>query len=242
MEIKQTYNYDQFKPILGNRNVSKVKVENIVKDIEQGLNLLPYCPIIVFAKDDNFMIIDGQHRFEASITTKNPVNYVVCDELDLKQIASINSKASNWKAKDYLNCYVNIGLKDYIVLRDFIKEYRITYSTAISLLMNGKVLMGGSNYMDKFKEGIFVVNYLDKATEVVSTTISIFNLYVFNRDRHLIGAMQDIIEKGKCDLDVLKSKIKMAPNEMDKNSSKKDYIYNIERVYNYKNSKRVTIW
>ena len=54
--------------------------------------------------------------------------------------------------------------------------------------------------------------------------------------------MHEIYDKGKCDFNTLRRKIKEAPNEMNKNSAKKDYMYNVERVYNYKNQNRVSLF
>lgn len=242
--IKQTKDYKKFRTIIGNRYISEKRVNNIIADIKAGLNLLPYCPIIVYVNNENkasFCIIDGQHRYEVSKRLKQPVYYIESGELNLLQIAKINSRAEKWTKKNFLDCYVNLGLEDYIILKDFIKKYNIVYSTAVSFLMEGRITGGGGS-MEKFRNGKFKVNYLDMAEKVVSLTIDLFSIYVFSRDRYLIAAIHEIINKGNCDFDILKKKIKAATNEMDKQYSKKDYLLNIERLYNYGNKNRVAIY
>jgi len=241
MQIFQSTEYHKFKTISGNRNISDKKVKNIIDDIKAGLNLLPYCPIIVYIDNDTFFIIDGQHRFEVSQILKEPVYYVVSEKLNLRQIARMNSRSDKWTNKNFLDCYVNLGMKDYVILRDFIKKHHVVYSAAITFLMHGKIA-GGGEPMETFRNGEFKSNHFELADEIVTLTRSIFDRYTFSTDRFLIAAMHDIRNKGVCDWQTLRNKIKSAPNEMDKQSSKKEYIYNIERVYNHSNKIRVTIF
>lgn len=245
MEILQSTEYHRFRTITGNRNVSGKKVDNIIADIKAGLNLLPYCPIIIFMNENDdhyFNIIDGQHRFEVSKKLGEPVYYVKSEKLDLRQIARMNSRSDKWTNRNFLDCYVNIGIKDYVVLRDFIKTHHIVYSAAVSFLMLGKISGGGTDIMDTFRNGEFKVEHLQTATEIVELTSSLFDKYMFSTDRNLIAAVHELKKVGKCDWNTLRRKIKAAPNEMSKQDSRKEYIYNIERVYNHNNSKRVTIF
>ena len=110
MEIQKTKNYKAFDTILGNRVVNKKKVADLVHDIQNGLNLLPYCPIVVYRQGETLKIVDGQHRFEASKKLGSPVHYVECEELDLKKIARLNSRSDKWKNKDFLDCYIRLGV------------------------------------------------------------------------------------------------------------------------------------
>lgn len=243
MEIKQTFEYQKFSTISGNRTLNEKKIKNIISDIKSGLNLLPYCPIIIYTDNDRFLIIDGQHRFEVSKTLKEPVYYVESEKLNLRQIALLNSRSDKWTNKNFLDCYVNLGIQDYVTLRDFIKTHNIVYSAAISFLMTGKVVAGGSSdLMEVFRNGDFKVNFLEKSNKIVILTQNLFERYIFSRDRNLISAIDALEEKGLCDFNMLRNKIKEAPNEMCKQESRKEYIYNIEKVYNFKNRNRVAIF
>lgn len=241
MEIQQSTDYGKFSPITGNRIINKAKVDKLVEDITKGLNLLPYCPIIVYQDNEEFKIVDGQHRFTTSEKMNLPVYYVVCDKLNLRQIARMNSRSDKWKNKDFLMCYIRLGIEDYQKLQEFINEYEIIYSAAIDLLMSGNV-KGTKNSMELFRDGEFKVNHWDKACEITKLTRDLFHLYKFRNDRYLIQAMQEIKDKGLCDFELLQQKVKSAPMLMDKQNSAKEYIYNIERVYNHNNQKRFVIF
>jgi len=241
MKIQQSTEYNQFSTILGNRVINMQKVNKLTEDIEAGLNLLPYCPIVVYKKDDHYHIIDGQHRFEASKKIESPVFFVECKELELKQIARMNSRSDKWKTVDFLECYIKIGMKDYETLKAFVKKYKVGYSCAIYFLMDGNP-NGSMKSNQKFRDGEFAVNHLELASEIAELTESIFNRYTFSKNRYLMGAVQKIKNAGICDFEKLKSKISENPKGMDPQPSVKEYIYNIERVYNFKNSKRVTIF
>jgi hypothetical protein len=54
MEILNTKEYKKFKTITGNRVISQKKVNRLKEDVENGLNLFPYCPIIVSPEEDGF--------------------------------------------------------------------------------------------------------------------------------------------------------------------------------------------
>jgi hypothetical protein len=242
MEILKSNNYDQFSEITGNRNLSEKKIEKIIDDVTNGLNLLPYCPIIVYKNSDNELkIVDGQHRFEVSKRTENPVFYVVCSELSLQQIASMNSKQDKWTQSDFLRCYVKIGIEDYIILDEILKKYHIGISAGAELLMAGKIGARG-NIIDNFREGTFKVKFQKETEELLELSHSLFDRYNFFKDRYLISAVQELMKKGLCDFDVLREKISSAPMQMDKQATTKDYIFNIERVYNFKNHNRVQIF
>lgn len=240
MQINQSSNYELFEKITGNRTLNVAKIEKITKDVDNGFNMLPYCPIIVSETPNGSLhIIDGQHRFEVSKVTNKPVYYVVCNTLTLKQIAQLNSRGDKWKATDFLNCYINLGIEDYKILKNFMKVHDTNIKLSIDLLMYNK---HAEKSTDVFQSGDFVVNFFNEATALVELTESIFKRYSFSRDRYLIGAVQTIAKKGKCDFEKLKQKIATAPNMMDKHSDVKNYIYNIEKVYNFKNSIRETIY
>jgi len=241
MDIQQTNNYNLFTTITGNRIINKKKVEKLVDDINNGLNLLPYCPIIVYEDNNELKIVDGQHRFETSLKLKLPVYYVVCDKLDLRQIARLNSRSDKWSNKDFLECYISLGILDYKLLQEFINEYEMIYSAAIELLMNGKVKTG-KNTMEIFRDGELKVKHLEVAKEMAALARDVFFRYKFRNDRYIIQALQELKEKGLCDFEILKQKIAAAPMLMNPQGSAKEYIYNIERVYNHNNQKRVVIF
>jgi len=240
-KIQFRKDYEIFALLTGNRVVNKAKIEKIKEDINQGFNLLPYCPVIVYETNNILHIIDGQHRFFVSKELDLPVYYVVSDELNLFQIATMNSKQDKWKEKDFLQCYIELGVEDYKILNDITSEFGVGIAIVAELLMNGKY-SGVKDFVNNFREGKFVVNFEKESREILGLVQKLFGRYKFSTDRSLFKAVQMIREKGFCDFDFLMDKIKQSPNLMDKQSSPKDYIYNIEKVYNHKAVNRKVIF
>ena len=240
-QIQSSVEYNKFASIIGNRNLNMNKIDKICNDVSGGFNMLEYYPIIVYVDNDLFKIIDGQHRFEVSKRTENPVYFIICNNITLKQIAILNSRGEKWKATDFLNCYIKLGIKDYQDVRSLMASHHINIKLAIDLLMDFKH-HGGQPSSEAFQDGNFKSNYMKETIELLDLINSVFGRYKFCFDRYLVGAVLKLQSIGKVDFEELKSKIDMAPMMMDKQGDLKGYLNNIERVYNYKNSIRKTIF
>jgi hypothetical protein len=238
MEILKTNDYSRFTTITGNRNINRTKVEKLVSDVKSGFNMLPFCPIIVKETDDFFSIIDGQHRFETSVACNEPVYYLIKNDFTLQQIAKLNSRGQKWTVSDFLNCYCKLGIEEYIKLHELTIELKVSISTLCGMLMKNNAK---ASVKDEFENGDFKIIFLENTIKYISLTQELFGRYTFSKDRTLITAVQQIDEAGKCDYQVLKYKISQNPMGMDKQGDVKNYIYNIERVYNFKNKERQTI-
>lgn len=228
-EIKKTKDYSQFEFIVGNRRLSDNKIQRILKDIGDGLNLLPYCPIIVFEQNGKLLIVDGQHRFEISKRIEDYVYYVVCKELDIKQIATLNSRSEKWKPNDYLECFIGLGIYDYKRLKLFMKNYKMNIKVSTDLLMFNGVSGKSTEY---FQTGAFKCKYYDEAAQLVEFSENIFDLYNFAKERYLLDAIQKIQKKGVIDWERFKTKLKAKPNNMCAQKDTRNYILNMERIYN----------
>lgn len=240
--IQTTEDYSLFETIVGNRNTSPTKIDRIVQDIKKGINLLPYCPIIVYKNAGLLAIIDGQHRFAAAKKVESAIYFIVAHELSLFEIAMLNSRQDKWTKHDFLKCYIKLGVEDYVTLKWVMDNYHISISLGYDLLMMGKTGSSGSAVGDKFTTGKFKVHFYEETLQLLALTNKLFDRYKFSRDRHLITAVQQLMQKGLCDFDQLEEKINSAPMLMVKQVSAKEYIYNIERVYNHKNQKRQVIF
>lgn len=241
MEIQNSKNYKQFEMVKGNRPVNRKKIKNLKDEAKNGLNLFPYCPIVVYKDQDKFKIIDGQHRFVASTEMKAPVYYVVCEQLSLVQIAKLNSNSSNWTNKNFLDCFIKTGLEDYKDVAHLIKTYKVSYSVACDLLMLGHTRSKGST-LEKFREGQFKSKHLKKACALLDEVYEVFGGYDFYNHGYLIEAYRQMLEVGKFDKEVLKEKVRKSPHLLERRLSVKEYLFAIERQYNDRNQKRVSIF
>ena len=237
--INYSTEYKKFKLIAGNRNLNELKIKRIIQDIDNGLNMLKFCPIVV-TKD--LAIIDGQHRFQVSKILKLPVYYVIADDLTLHQIASINSRTERWKPNDFVNCYASVGNKDYILLRDFINEFNLPVSAALNVLTCGLSSMQRSPKIKlEFEEGNFKVQQAKDARRIVEYAIR-FDKFSGNRSGSFLEAISHIMKINKFDPEVLIEKYTANPDALFTQSGRKEYLMKLEEIYNYRNQKRYAIY
>lgn len=135
IEVYETRDYDKFKRLQGNREISHAK--KIIKSIQKVGYILN--PIIV---NEKWEIIDGQNRFEALKTLNMPIHYYVVEGTDRETAISLNLGQENWKPMDYIKSYADDGKKSYQLLLKFINEYNIGVQEAYGLLKN-QITSGG---------------------------------------------------------------------------------------------------
>lgn len=229
-KVYYTRDYSRFKMILGNRTLNQSKINKIIRDIDNGIDMLKYCPIVV---DNDMNVIDGQHRLSVAKKLKSNIWYMIMDNTpELYDIAKINSNTDRWKTKDFLKCYIATGNDQYIMLKKFLETYQINISTAINLLMFGYVASGGNHNAKKhFESGTFVVNFIKKANQIGDTCLLFKNHPCYNK-RSFVHAIAVIMESNKCDFDRLLKNFNTNPQALDSCSDYKNYLTALEIIYN----------
>jgi ParB-like chromosome segregation protein Spo0J len=79
-QVHTTTDYFLFKSIDGNRNKNLLHINRLRESMSK--NYL-FTVIIV---NENYEIIDGQHRFDVIQELKLPLNYIVCKGYGLKEV------------------------------------------------------------------------------------------------------------------------------------------------------------
>ncbi|MCM5528950.1 ParB N-terminal domain-containing protein [Parasegetibacter sp. NRK P23] len=160
MEIQSTTNYEKFKIVKSNREVSDSHVKKITESIRER-DLLMANPIIV---NEKMEVIDGQHRLAAAKALKRKIYYMVVEGLTDNDISRLNANKSNWALLDYLNYYCIKGEPEYKKLRNFIvKHPKFSITAAVHILCE----YSRGITLD-FKEGKFVVDDEQKSNEIVA--------------------------------------------------------------------------
>jgi ParB-like nuclease domain len=117
--MKTTKNYDQFKFYECNRNLSRGLILSLKKSITE-LGYVKSKPIIV---NDDFIIIDGQHRFAACKELGIPIVYEI-ENIPLdKSIILLNKHQEIWRLNEYINFYAQKGLPSYVEITKLINSY-----------------------------------------------------------------------------------------------------------------------
>jgi hypothetical protein len=234
LKVHFSSEYGKFKFIVGNRQLNDGKIKRIIKDIEDGIDVLRYYPIQVVEKKERLEILDGQHRFYIAKKLKRPVHYIIMSESrELPDIAKINSNTEKWKTKDFINCYIEQGNTNYSKLQDFMDTYGFSATVSIKMLSQGTpgTEAGLSDGTYDFQRGAFEVLHESKAIEIANE-VKRFSSFKFYKDRGFIIAIYRIKEAGKITIDELLSKYEKYPDMLQKQSGFKDYLFCLENIYN----------
>lgn len=99
--MEKETNYNRFKFLKFNREISQAHVDKIKASIKENGYIYSF-PILV---DDEFNILDGQHRFIACKQMNLPIYYELLHSKNNKLIISINDSHKNWGCSDYIKFY-----------------------------------------------------------------------------------------------------------------------------------------
>jgi len=139
--IYVTKNYNLFKILDGNRGVKNSHVARLVHSF--GLNYL-ISPITV---NENWEIIDGQHRFEAAKKLELEIYFFIVQGYNLNEVQTLNQNASNWNKNDFVESYSKLGVSEFLELKKFMEHYpdfSTTNAEAILTLRSGGMNNAGA--------------------------------------------------------------------------------------------------
>lgn len=242
IKIFFTRDYSVFENINGNRDLNLRKIERIKQDINEGLDVLKYCPVIVSEKGGKLRVIDGQHRLQVAKDLKSNVWYVIAQEMTLPEIAKMNNNTEKWKPKDFINCYAQQGNKHYKTLHQFIQDYGFPLSVCLQLLTKGgNVNDIGGDTKGEFQSGLFKVKSEAEAKRV-GDIISRFKGFSGYTSRTFIVAICKIMGAGKVPIEDVIGAWEKNTEALKVQSSWKEYLVNLEILINIGKSKRRVIY
>ena len=238
--VFQSTEYARFKMINGNRQLNEKKIKKIIKEIEMGNDLLYCYPIQVHENNGRLEIMDGQHRFYISSKLKRPVYYILLKkEVALPQIAKVNSNVEKWKGADFINCFVQLGNTHYMKLQEIMDQYPVPITTLIAMLQQGKI-NNGSSTMDSFYQGEFEINHYEFTIQIL-VICSQFD-YASKFSRNFINAISRMITAENVKMGDVIEKVNKNKAELIVSGEWKDYLTNIENIFNKGNRIRVTTY
>ena len=71
-----------------------------------------------------YLVLDGAHRFVLASEMGIEIPVVVNPMFGRMDIVAMNNLATKWGTEDYIECFANLGVKDYILLQDQIAYWR----------------------------------------------------------------------------------------------------------------------
>jgi hypothetical protein len=232
--------YSRFRMINGNRPLIPATIRKIKQDIVNGLDVLKYCPILVTQQSDHLRIIDGQHRFWVAKELKSNVWYIIAEELDLLEIAKINNNTSRWSNNDFMNCFTQQGNTHYEKLRAFQELYDLPLSNSVKLLEFGKLNVAGMESRN-FQKGTFQVKFETEAREFVEQCKR-FAWFKGWKSRSFMLAIQKVIDAKAVMYPEFAERIERHKEALIRQTSFKDYLSNLEDIYNVRLKDRKRIY
>lgn len=234
MQVHTTEDYFLFKSIDGNRNLNLLHLNRLRKSMSEKYL---FTTILV---NENYEIIDGQHRFEVIRELGLPLHYIICENYGLPEVHILNATQKTWNSDDYLEGYCKLGYPDYIKYRIFKKKYDFPHNVCMPMLSSYNSNKGGSDVKD-FYNGNFKIHNWKKAIEIADNIILLEPLYAGCRRGLFIYAMLQLFAKPQFEFTEFIQKLRLQPTAMMDCQSSAQYITLIEQIYNYKRREKVNL-
>jgi hypothetical protein len=221
--VLQTTDYDIFKIVGGNRGVIPYHLERLKASMQEEYLVVP---IIV---NENYEVIDGQHRLENAKTLKKPVYFIMLKGYGLRQIQRLNSNMKNWNADDFMEGYCQIGMKDYVLYREFKNKYKFGHNECLA------ILTGQSKKVNhEFSKGLFKVKNYEESCDTAEKITMYRALYPGFRRRAFVYAMITLLRNPKFDTKEMISKLAYQSTKLVDCTNTKQYLMLLEDIYNFK--------
>ena len=191
----------------------------------------------VIIVNENYEIIDGQHRFEVISELGLPLHYIICKGYGLNEVHTLNANMKTWSADDYLEGYCKLGYKDYITYKEFKEKYELGHNETMSLLGDGN----SGNCIKKFYNGEFKVKSLSKSEKTIEKILMIEPYYEGVRRRSFIFAIISLFDNNEFEFTELLQKLKLQPTALKDCPTVSSYKILIEEIYNYRRREKINL-
>jgi hypothetical protein len=233
-QVHTTTDYFLFKSIDGNRNINKLHLSRLKDSMQKN-----YLFTIILV-NENYEIIDGQHRFTVIEELGLPLNYIIVKGYGLNEVHILNATSKKWDAQDYMEGYCNMGLKDYLIYRDFKNKYGFGHNETMALLTNNNNNISGCK-ISSFYNGEFEIINLPEAERKADLITAIKPYFEGYKRKSFILAMLKLLAHPNFEFTELIVKLKIQPTALQNCSDINSYIALIEEIYNYKRREKVNL-
>ena len=240
-EVFKTYDLSIFKQLSGNRPPNLLHIKRLRQSmIDYGVLM---CPIIV---NENMEIIDGQHRLLAAQEIDGvPIYYIKAENYRLEQVHTLNMYQKNWTKKDFVDGYAEMGLEPYIKLKRFMevnKDYDFTgcvYLVNNSSSNNSHLSRSKTNAIEN---GTFVGGDFDWAYLIAEKIRRVGKYYTNYNTGKFVQVMMQVLRNDKFDFDVFLHKVQYNYELLEKCAKAHHWKDAIEKIYNYKNQNKISLF
>lgn len=229
-QVHVTRDYFMFKELDGNRSLNLLHL----KRLKESMNAhYLFSPIIV---NEDYAVIDGQHRLHCAEELGLPVYYIVCEGYGLREVQVLNASSKNWNAEDYMEGYCDLGYKDYETYKEFRGTYGFGHRETQALLEGSAIKNMQDFYLGKFK-----VKDKKKGIEMAEKLILIEPYFESYKTRSFVFAMLHMFKNKNFVFDEFIQKLKIQPTALQKCATTEQYKDLIESIYNYRRKGKISL-
>lgn len=224
LKIEKTEDYTLFKKINGNRALNKSHISRLIQSISQNAESIKYTPIVV---NEDYEIIDGQHRLEAIKKLNLPVYYIMHEGLGLMNVQGLNSMSKSWTPMDFARSYAEIGNKHYKTYIEFKQKYKLNHDILLAYLGLDDATTGVM-----FKSGKLKVRDPRSSHDLCLALIDLGAFYDGFKRRSFAIAFKRMWSNKYYDHKYFISKLKVHGYKIEDYALPEDYLRSLEKIYN----------
>lgn len=227
LKIEQSETYGLFKSLGGNRLVSKGHVDALKRSFTDYPELVAAQPVLV---NEDFEIVDGQHRFDAAKELRLPINYIKVRGLGVDEARKLNVTQRKWEPMDYATSYAIGGHEDYETYLKLREEYSVPHNVLLAAISSSR----GNSHSRMFKLGEFHIDDLGAAVARLQQLRQVEQMVRLPMISPLCFALLQVMEMETFDWErFIKKLASTNGSEFLRFSQVKDYLRAIEDTYNY---------
>jgi hypothetical protein len=240
-EIKNTKDYSIFKKNMLNRDIDPGNLKKITASLK-ARNLLQFRPILV---NENFEVVDGQHRLEAAKQLGIDVYYQIQKDGTEEDILLLNSCQKNWHLDDYLSFYIAKSKEEYLKLRQFMNKNSLKLAYCLQLFnqnggRNGVIFRAGAY---KFPANLSDTNdqllYVKHIQEFLNQKIIGNRTFIYTGT--FLKAIVSFLNIKEVDRDIFLKKLEYKLEWVRNCTRYTDYRELFKNIYNYKNPNPINL-
>jgi hypothetical protein len=180
-DIYSTTNYKMFKFMKGNRAISQIKLNRMIKQMKI------HCPFTLIRINSKYEICDGQHTYLALKALSKPIHFYIVDNETIEDVRVINSNMKNWDSWDYVLSFADSKNENYIKLKQLKERYQQFNQNELFInLARGKYTKKSGGTKEDIVNGTFkfdnyyqVVKILDQLTDFKAIAGIDYTNYMF---------------------------------------------------------------
>ncbi len=242
--VRETYDYDKFKAMPGNRSVIEAHVRRLQSSFEKK-----YLVRVVIV-NENFEKIDGQHGIEAARRTGNPVRYVVVPGYGLEEVQAYNTHVEKWTKQQFLESFADLGVEAYVTMRQFMEDYPVFNIRSAEVLLT--LQYQGANYyrasgedgkrvrFKVFEDGEMEIANLEKSRKIADHIMEFLPYYKGANRLAFVRAIIRIFEVPGYKPERMIRKVKLQQRKMADCNRTEEYKDLLEEIYNYHATKKIS--